>query len=102
LFAILGISWLDRGHTVPACIAFVAALLGRETAILLIGPYLLTGTRRVGMPRWIPGLVVVALWQVWVLAVRLWIHGSPLPRKWPWPVPLAGHLTTRSFDLRLR
>ena len=49
--------------------------------------------------RWLPGLTVLALWQAWVVAVRLWLQGSPAPQAWFWLVPLAGFRATRLPDL---
>jgi len=100
LCALLGIWWLQRRRTALACGAFLCALLGRETALFLIFPYLLQagqGRRRVA--RWLPGLAVLALWQGWVLAVRLWLHGSPAPQEWFWLIPLIGFRATRLTDL---
>lgn len=100
LCALLGIWWLQRGRTAPACGAFLCALLGRETALFLIAPHLLqAGQGRRGVTRWLPALAVLALWQGWVLAVRLWLQGSPAPQAWFWLVPLIGFRATRLPDL---
>jgi hypothetical protein len=100
LSALLGIWWLERGRKLLGYSALLGALLGRETAVLLVAPYLfLAGGRRVGIRRWLPGLLVLGLWQVWVLADRLWLHGSPAPGLWLWLVPLRGFRATRLFDL---
>ena len=100
LCALLGIWWLQHGRTAFACGAFLCALLGRETALFLIAPYLLqAGQGRRGIARWLPALAVLGVWQGWVLAVRLWLHGSPAPQVWLWPVPLIGFGATRLPDL---
>jgi hypothetical protein len=100
LSALLGIWWLERGRTLLGYSALLAALLGRETAVFLVVPYLfLAGERRAGIRRWLPGLVVLGLWQVWVLAVRLSLHGSPASGLWLWRIPLRGFRWTRLFDL---
>jgi hypothetical protein len=68
--------------------------------VFLVAPYLfLGGERRAGFRRWLPGLAVLALWQVWVLAVRFSLHGSPRPDLWFWLIPLRGFRWTRPFDL---
>ena len=98
--ALLGIWWLQRGGTTLAYPALLGALLGRETAVLLVGPYLLLGDpRRAGIRRWLPGVLVLGLWQLWNVSVRLRLHGSPAPERWIWLVPLLGFRSTRPFDV---
>ena len=100
LSALLGIWWLERGRRLLGYSALLGALLGRETAVFLVAPYLfLAGGRRAGIQRWLPGLAVLTVWQVWVLAVRLSLHGSPRPDLWLWLIPLRGFRATRPFDL---
>jgi hypothetical protein len=100
LSALLGIWWLERGRPLIGYSALLGALLGRETAVFLVAPYLfLAAERRAGIRRWLPGLAVLGLWQVWVLAVRLSIHGSPAPGLWLWLIPLRGFRATRLLDL---
>ena len=99
LCALLGIWWLERGRTSLACGAFFGAILGGETALLLVGPYLaVVGRGRTGFPRWLPSLGVLGLWVGWLVGVRLWV-GAPL-RLWiPSLLPLAGFSATRLLDL---
>jgi hypothetical protein len=102
LSALLGIWWLERGKTRLAYPAFLGSLLGRETALLLVAPYLfLADGRRTGIRRWLPGLLVLGLWRAWVIGVRLWLHGTPSSghRWWLWLIPLLGFRATRPFDL---
>ena len=100
LSALLGIWCLQRGRKLLGYSALLGALLGRETAVLLVAPYLFLGDgRRGGIRRWLPGLLVLGLWQAWLLAVRLSLYGSPAPELWFWLVPLRGFRATRLFDL---
>jgi hypothetical protein len=100
LSALLGIWWLERGRSLLGYSALLGALLGRETAVFLVAPYLfLAGERRAGIRRWLPGLAVLGIWQVWALAVSLSLHGSPAPGLWLWLIPLRGFRWTRPFDL---
>jgi hypothetical protein len=98
LAAVAGIWWMQAGRTLPACAAFYCALLGRETAVLLVGPYLLSaGAGREGIRRLGPALSVIGPWVAWLLYVQLvmpeWGGGHP---------PLApgvGFTATRWLDL---
>ena len=98
--ALLGIWWLGRGQTWLAYPAFFGALLGRETALLLVVPYMFLGdTRRGWLRRWLPGLLVLGLWQLYNVALRLHLHGSPSPEKWFWLWPFRSIRWIRPFDL---
>jgi len=97
LCALLGIAWLERSRPALACAAFVAALLGRETTILLIAPYLLTGPDHGAFRWWLPTVVVLAGigWGAYLAlaGVGPWV-GFTL-----WRLPLSGFLRTRLVDL---
>jgi len=98
LAALAGIWWLQTGRTWQACGAFYCALLGRETAVLLVGPYLLqAGSGKKGVRRLIPALSVIGLWLAWLLFVRLSPPGTGAKR--PTLVPLIGFAATRLLDL---
>jgi hypothetical protein len=99
LAALLGIWLLDRGRPVLASTAFLASLLGRETALLLSGPYLLTvaGNKR-GAGRWLPAAVVLGLWLTWLATMGLWL-GRPQPAPGVLGLPFLGYRATRGTDL---
>jgi hypothetical protein len=91
--ALLGIWWLQRGNGLLGYPVCLAALLGRETVALLVGPYLFLGdTRRVWWRRWLPGLLVLGLWQLWTVGVRVQLQSSMAPEWWVWLRPLRGLL----------
>jgi hypothetical protein len=91
--ALLGIWWLGRGQGVLGYSACLAALLGRETAALLVGPYLfLADPRRAWWRRLLPGLLVLGLWQLWIFGVRVKLQSSLVPEWWRWLMPLRGLL----------
>src|SRR5262245_24051477 len=88
LFALIGIWCVQHDRIGSAYAAFLAALLGRETTIFLVGPYLFAaGRNRLGLMRRVAVVSVVALWQAFVLVIRLWLHGSPAPLVWFWLIP---------------
>jgi hypothetical protein len=98
LAALLGIWWLQGGRTLPACAAFVCALLGRETALLLVGPHLLqAGSGRSGARRWLPALTVLGLWGAWLLLVRAVLQAPLISGRRLHP--LTGFAATRALDL---
>lgn len=98
--ALLGIWWLGRGRAWLAYPAFLAALLGRETAVLLVAPYMFLGhARRPWLSRWLPGVLVLGFWQLYTLTVRVQLHGSASPEKWWWLWPFRGWRWVRPFDL---
>lgn len=99
LAALLGIWWLDRERPVLAGAAFLASLLGRETALLLSGPYLVAaGGGKRGAARWLPAVVVLGLWLTWLTATALWV-GRPQPVPGTLGLPFLGYRATRSLDL---
>ena len=99
LFALLGIWWLSSGRTWLGCASVFCAILGRETVMLLVAPYLVLEGDRRPLQRWLPGVAVVALWLGWVLTVRNVLHAVGVPR--PALAPLVGLLSIRPFDLPL-
>ena len=99
LAALLGVWLLDRERPVLASAAFLAALLGRETALLLVGPYLVAAGRgRRGIGRWLPVAVVLGLWLGWLASTALWI-GRSQPAPGVLGLPFLGYRATRGTDL---
>ena len=99
LCALVGIDAQERGRPALAGLAFLGALLTRETALLLVAPFLLVRRNgRVAM-RWLAPLIVLAAWGVWLAVVALVGTGTMAPaHEKPIP-PLVGYLATRPLDL---
>jgi hypothetical protein len=96
--ALLGLWWLVRGQRGLGAAACLAAILGRETAVLLVGPSLvLAGDRRRG--RWWPAAVVALLWLGWILCVRYVLRAPAGAR--PRVAPLLGLMAMRPMDAPL-
>lgn len=73
LLAVTGIAWTERGWSVRAAAAFLAALLTHEVVLVVSLPYLLTvGRRRGGMGRWALPATVLAAWTAWQGFVSWW------------------------------
>lgn len=97
--ALLGIWGLLSGRTWLGLAACCCAILSRETVVLLIGPYLVFAAGRTRLRRWLPILVVAALWLAWILSVR-YLLDAPVGRR-PRLIPFRGLLWTRPLDLPL-
>ncbi len=98
LCVLLGIAGLERGRATLGAVAFVGALLTRETTILFVAPYLLCWRNARGAARWAPALAAFGAWGVWLVAVTLMSVGSAAPEILP-PLPFIGFFTTRPLDL---
>jgi hypothetical protein len=99
LAALFGIWLIDRRRPVLASAAFLAALLGRETALLLCGPYLVAAGRgKRGPSRWLPAALVLGLWLMWLTVIALWL-GRPFPSSGVLGFPFIGYRATRGADL---
>jgi hypothetical protein len=100
LCALAGVAALERGRPVLAAVAFIGALLTRETTLLLVVPFLLLGSReRAGAARWVVPLAVVAAWAAWLGILLLAGQGSTGPWSTMWRLPLSGFRATRLLDL---
>lgn len=99
LCALAGIVWLERGRRVAGALACLAALLARETTLLVVGPYLLLARDAAGRPAWRLALGVLAAWGAWLAAVNVVGVGHALPPHVRPRMPLTGFQATRLFDL---
>jgi hypothetical protein len=99
LWALVAIALLMRGRMVLAAVACVAALLTRETTILLVLPFLLAAVYRRGPRHWIAVIAVLAVWSAWYAVVAAVGRGDIAPAAWTPRPPLAGYLSTRLIDL---
>ena len=99
LWALVAIALLMRGRIVLAAVACVAALLTRETTILLVLPFLLAAVYRRGPGHWIAAIAVLAVWSAWYAVVAAVGRGDITPAAWTPRPPLAGYLSTRLIDL---
>lgn len=99
LAALAGIWWWEQGRGGLARGAFLAALLGRETALLMVGPYLLAnppGRRGVTGP--VAGLAVIGAWGGGFMALRV-LQGDGGSPPAPPMLPLLGFAATQPRDL---
>lgn len=99
LCALAGILWLERRRLVLGALACLGALLTRETALLVIGPYLVLARDAAGRPAWRLALGVLAAWGSWLVAVRFIGVGHALPPHLTPRLPLTGFQATRLLDL---
>jgi hypothetical protein len=99
LCALGGIAAWERGRLALAAVAFVGALLTRETALALVVPYLLGGSEGRVTARWRFALLVVGAWVAWTGVVFLVASGRWLPVQLLLRPPLAGYLATRLSDV---
>ena len=99
LCVLLGVVAQDRGRPLLGGVAFLAALLTRETVVLVVAPYLLLqgGSARPAA-RWAPAVAVFGTWGLWLLTVALVGGGPAVPEELP-RLPLIGYLSTRLIDL---
>jgi hypothetical protein len=99
LWALVAIALLMHGRLVPGAVACLAALLTRETTILLVLPFLLAAAYRRGPRRWTAAIAVLAAWGAWYAVVAVVGRGDITPAAWTPRPPLAGYLSTRLIDL---
>ena len=98
LCVLLGVVWQERGYGVLGGVAFLGALLARETTVLFIVPYLLLGGHECRRTRWTIALAVFAAWGGWLLTVDAIGFGPRSPEPLPL-LPLTGYRLTRTLDL---
>src|SRR5262245_29439904 len=99
LCALAGIDAQERGRPALAGLGFLGALLTRETALLLVAPFLLIRRDgRIARPGAAP-LIVLAAWAVWLGVVALVGTGTMAPAHEEPAPPLVGYLATRPLDL---
>lgn len=96
--ALSGLAAQDRRRPVLSIMAFLGALLTRETTLGFVAPYLLASRDGRHATRWIVPLTVLSAWGAWLGVVFLagtgpWAPSYVLPRP-----PLVGYLATRPFD----
>ncbi len=99
LCALAGIYAQERGRAVVAGIAFLGALLTRETTALLVVPFLLFPRDRRDRSHWVIGFGVLGTWGLWYGVVALVGRGAITPAPWAPALPLIGYLATRASDL---
>jgi hypothetical protein len=99
LWALVAIALLMRGRVVLAAIACLAALLTRETTILLVLPFLLAAAYRRGPRERLAAIAVLAAWSAWYAFVAAVGRGAISPVTWTPRPPLMGYLSTRLSDL---
>jgi hypothetical protein len=96
--ALAGVAAQERRRPVLSIMAFLGALLARETALGFVAPYLLASRDDRDATRWLAPLTVLSAWGAWLAVVFLAGTGPWAPSYvWPRP-PLVGYLATRPLD----
>jgi hypothetical protein len=99
LSVLAGIAASERNRQGLAAVAFLAALLTRETVLALVLPYLLAPGAGSIAARLRLTLTVLGAWGVWIGIVFLVASGPWVPASLLLNPPLSGYRMTRLFDL---